>query len=126
MLEQARLKFHPKDPPHCVIDPGDGDRLFLDELKEEVVEAEVKRHHAHVDACHDADAHCLFRTIGYPVARVEVLDSLPVGDDKSPEVPLALENFRYEVIIRVAGNSVGLTRVNHDRHDTCPDAGLEG
>jgi len=49
-------------------------RPFPDEREEEVVEAEIKRHHTHIDACHDSDTHRLFRTMGHPVARIEVFD----------------------------------------------------
>ena len=78
ILEQTKPAFHDQHTGDCLVDPADRNRSFVDELNQEVAEAVIRRHHAHVDPGHDRHARGLLLSGRESMGRHHPLDVFPV------------------------------------------------
>ena len=125
-IEQADARLQRQDARNRVVDARDRHRAFVHELHEQIAEAVVARHHAHVDTCEHRGARRVF-LVGRGMVQVhQLLDVFPVGDDHAIEAELPAQHIVQQVPVDVAGNPVDLAGVHHHRERTGPHTCREG
>ena len=126
MVEEVKTVFHSQDAAHGIVDALHAHFALFDELFQQDAEVDAIGVHRHVDTSIDGDADGIFLVFGHMLAREQVVDVCPVGDDHSVPAQVFLQPLREILITGVYGHSVDTGRVDHDGERSCLDGCLEG
>ena len=106
MLEKAETHLQTKHTAHGIVDSLNRHSPFLDKFLEVYAELPGGWDHSHIYSRIDGKPHRVLFACGHPVAVVQVVDVIPVGDYHSVPVQVLLEPDREKFPIGVERHSV--------------------
>src|SRR5919204_360753 len=106
IVEQTEPRFHREHARHRFVDARHRYGAVVYELHQQIGEAVIGRHHAHVDAGEHGDARRLLLVRRNVMRGHEPLDVFPVRDRDAVEPELAAENVGEEVPVRMSRHAV--------------------
>ena len=113
IVEQTQTDLQAEHAAHGVIDTLHRDTAVLDQSDDDVAALGIVRVHDHVDAGVDAHGHSLGLVSRHMVAGEEVVDVGPVGHEHAVPVQLLLHPAGEEGLVRMRGDAVDGSGIDH-------------
>ncbi len=112
-VEEAQAVLEAEHPAHGVVDTAHRHCALLDQLTQQSAVVPLIRLHGHVDAGVDGHGDGFLFVAGHALARPEIVDVVPVGDNHAVPSRLVLEPAGEQALAGVYGHTVDAGRVDH-------------
>ena len=106
MFIESQTLLHTKDAADSIVNTAHGHLTFLDKLFQQYAGLYAVGLHNHIDAGIDSDAQRLFLVLGYALARVQIINICPVGNQHAVPSCLLLQPDGQQLVVGVYRHAI--------------------